>query len=157
MKFFIYIPILTAFLTLISCSNAPDNLDEFKIFHGKWIMNAGEVYILESWEPFNDTLLDGKSYKISGTDTILTETIRLVIRNAEILYIPTVMDQNNGQSVEFKLTSSKGKTYIFENPAHDFPSKIIYDFKNEKNLNARIEGKLNGKKETIPFNFIKIE
>jgi len=157
MKYFFYLPMLTAFLTLISCGNGPGNLDEFKIFHGRWIMNAGDVFILESWEPYNDTLLEGRSYKISGTDTILTETIRLVIRNNEILYIPTVMDQNNGQSVEFRLTSSKGKTYIFENPSHDFPSKITYDFKNGNNLNAKIEGLLNGKKETIPFNFVKIE
>jgi hypothetical protein len=157
MRASLFMQIMTAFLTLISCNNAPEDLDDFKIFHGKWIMNAGDVFILETWEPFNDTLLDGRSYKIAGSDTILTETIRLVIRNKEILYIPTVIDQNNGQSVEFTLMSSKGKTYVFENPSHDFPSKIIYDFKSEKNLNARIEGMLNGKKETIPFNFVKIE
>ena len=40
---------------------------------------------------------------------------------------------------------------VFENPEHDFPQRIICRLGDDGSLNARIEGKRNGKEKEMDF------
>ena len=44
---------------------------------------------------------------------------------------------------------------VFENPAHDFPQRVIYKRDGDK-LNARIEGTKDGKTRGIDFPYTRI-
>ena len=59
--------------------------------------------------------------------------------------MPRAFNQNAGKPVEFKMSAATPDSFVFENPAHDFPKKIIYQFVRGKNqILASIEG--NGKR-----------
>src|SRR3989338_7250347 len=59
--------------------------------------------IYESWSKINEQLLSGKSFFIENNDTIILETIEIKIIDNETFYCPAVVDQNDGESVLFKL------------------------------------------------------
>jgi len=86
---------------------------------------------------------------------MVSETILLEEREGKLLYIPTVKGQNNDQPVPFTLTTAAGDSFVFENPAHDFPGKITYRKTSETTLVAKISGKVNGKEESELFELTK--
>ncbi|MDP3737337.1 MAG: DUF6265 family protein [Hyphomonadaceae bacterium] len=55
---------------------------------------------------------------------------------------------------EFPLAQAKSadRKLVFENPAHDFPQRVIYQRTGDR-LVARIEGILNGKPEAMDWSF----
>ena len=75
---------------------------------------------------------------------MFSERIALQINGNDLFYIPTVDNQNNQQSVSFKLISDNNRSYVFENMEHDFPQRIIYSHPQPDSLHARIEGDVNG-------------
>jgi len=119
----------------------PDNFNYLYRLVGTWSMRTPQSVIIEQWQRVNDTTLQGHTWRIVGKDSSLQETMQLVRTGNDIYYIPVIRDQNNGQPVPFKLRVLKLVGFIAENPAHDFPKKITYRFKDEDHLDARVEGK----------------
>ena len=117
------------YLMLIS----PVRCQEFNAF--QWLAGTWEMpkpngsFRLEVWESNGPNALSGKGMKVIAGDTTYLESIRLYLDEKDVWYTPTVTDQNGGQPVPFKLVSVVDHQYIFENPAHDFPQRIIYEFK----------------------------
>lgn len=133
-------------LTLCFCSPKTKTINELDWLIGTRSTEQNGQIIYESWIKTNDQLLSGKSFFIENNDTNILETIEIKIIDNETFYCPAVVDQNDGESVLFKLTSTDPTKLIFENAQHDFPNKICYN-QEGKNINAWIEGK--GRK--IPF------
>ena len=109
------------------------------ILPGAWVMNTPRGQILEKWESTSQDVLTGRSYRIRNQDTTLMETVRLIRENQEVFYIPTVEGQNEGKPVRFRMTSSHNNTFVFENPDHDYPKRVVYDFKNREVIHAWID------------------
>lgn len=107
---------------------------------GEWRNFSPEGNATEVWAKENDSTLSGKSCFVIGGDTVSSESLSLVQRNNQLYYIPVVRDQNSGQPVEFALTSASDKQLVFENPQHDFPTKIMYTKITEDSLVAEISG-----------------
>lgn len=118
---------------------------------GDWHNITPEGILTESWKQLNDSVFAGRSYFVTGNDTSFSETIRLEQRKNGLYYIPTVSDQNSGKAVEFKLTSASAAKLAFENPEHDFPSKITYTLITKDSILALISGEVNGEKNTQTF------
>lgn len=91
---------------------------------GIWKVDGKEIY--ERWDKMNDRHLKGFSYKLVDNQIVVTEYLDLTHLNNEVLYGATVVGQNQGKKVDFKLTQT-GNIYIFENPQHDYPKKIVYE------------------------------
>ena len=72
-------------------------------------------------------------------------------RNGEVYYVPTVKTQNAGKAVEFKMTYSTDKEWVFENPQHDFPQKITYTMITGDSLVAEISGTIEGQLRSEKF------
>lgn len=133
----------------------PDNFNYLYRLVGTWSMRTPQSVITEQWQRVNDTTLQGQTWRIVGKDSLLQETMLLVRTGNEIYYIPTIRDQNNGQPVPFKLRVLKLVGFIAENPAHDFPQKITYRFKDEDHLDARIEGKQGNTTGEVIFRYTR--
>lgn len=118
----------------------PANFNYLYRLVGVWNMRTSQSVITEQWQRLNDSTLQGHTWRITGKDSSLQETMQLVRRGNDIYFIPVIPDQNNGQPVSFKLRVLKLVGFIAENPAHDFPQKITYRFKDEDHLDARVEG-----------------
>lgn len=149
------------FLYLIShcLLHAQDSNARFKqleSLQGTWSMQTKRGIIYESWIKSSDTSFAGKSFRVVNTDTLLLEEVRLVKRGNDILYIPTVRDQNNQQPVIFKLLPVENETFTFDNPLHDFPQRVIYELPKNGALHARIEGMDKGSYRKSDFHYKRV-
>jgi hypothetical protein len=134
-------------LLLISLNSFAQKINILNRFEGKWIMQKGDKIIGEDWTKISEAWFQNKGYFIKGADTIVTERVALKRVNGEIFYTSTVEDQNNKQPVAFKLTFYKKGKFIFENPQHDFPKRIVYDFTSPETLHAYIDDGTDGSKK----------
>jgi hypothetical protein len=65
--------------------------------------------------------------------------------------------QPSGQkTTTFVLASHEPRSLRFENPAHDFPTRVIYRSPQPDRLEARIEGLRNGQLRGIDFRFNRV-
>ena len=137
-----------------------DNKDIFKRLEklqGTWMMHVKPgVVLFECWQKENDTLLHGKSYVLRGIEMKAQENVSLIYNREGVFYIPVVENQNNGQAVSFKLTSSAANEFVFENPQHDFPKRIVYTIVSEDVLNAVVDDGA-GTSKKINYHYQKIK
>lgn len=126
MKYKLLVVVLLVILTW-GCSPGIHSIDWL---YGTWEMPKpnGSV-MLETWEKTDRTMMTGKGLKLVGKDTTLLETIQLYADRKEVWYVPTIANQNDGAAVAFKMVSSTSHQFVFENPQHDFPQRIVYHLK----------------------------
>ena len=153
MKFNLTFALCLIFLICFSCK-APNNLSDIDWVLGKWQVNESRSF--EEWLKVNDHLYRGKGYEVRKNDTLINETIEIVQRENSIFYIPTVADQNDGKPIEFQLVSKNKNELVFENEAHDFPQRIIYERTNAEVIDARIEGMRQGFFSEVKFKLKKV-
>lgn len=143
--------IITLLFPFVSCKNSNgknktfDKIEKINWLLGSWENKSEEGILSEIWEKKNDSTFIGESYFIREKDTLHSERIEVKQKGEDLLYIPTVKGQNNDKPVTFKLTTSTENEFTFENPAHDYPQKIVYKMVNANSLVATISGKQQGK------------
>lgn len=136
------------FLAASAESNAPQsNLDWFV---GHWCSEANGQFIEEQWlSPRGDILL-GLSRTVKGAKTASFEFLRIEWKDGVASYLA----QPQGQPpVAFKQTAGGADWAKFENPAHDFPTRVEYR-RTKGGLYAEIAGPGEGGKEMkIAFDY----
>lgn len=118
---------------------------------GDWQTDAGGRAVSEEhWtRPAGGSMI-GMSRTLAGDRTVSFEFLRLEQRAEAIYYVASP----NGRcpATDFKLTRLSGQEAIFENPAHDFPKRIIYRKNSEGALAASIDGGEGTKSVMFAFN-----
>lgn len=119
-----------AFFTLFLCNLAlAQSQSTFPDFlQGTWKMENEDIY--EHWDKLNDNSLKGFSYKLTAGQMTVSEYLDISRINEETIYTATVLNQNQGKGINFKLTKTDS-AFIFENPNHSFPKKIMYQRLND--------------------------
>lgn len=121
---------------------------------GQWEGIQGTGVYHEEWEKINDSEFTGKAYLIKKSEISNPENLTIHSDGMGIYYTADV--SHNPKPVSFKLTSQNESTFVFENPEHDFPQKIIYEKNDDNSLLATIEATTNGKIKKVEFNLKKI-
>jgi hypothetical protein len=147
-------------LSIIACQNKSeknfDELEKMSWLVGEWENKMPEGVLTETWTKSNDSTFIGKTLFINEKDTLHSEEIILIQKGETLLYIPTVKGQNDDKPVEFKMTESKTENeFAFENPAHDYPQKIVYKKVSDTKLVATISGKQQGKPSSESYPMTK--
>lgn len=142
--------ILICFPLILSSQNF-QNTSEFEWILGNWKTTDSKTIFAENWQKINDTLFLGIGLVISKKDTVSYEDLSLTVRAKGVYYSAKVKNQNKGKTVDFKLTYFDPEKIIFENPEHDFPTKITYIKKNKDNIEAVVEGKSAKRKFVLIF------
>ncbi len=119
-----------------SCSQNT-NLQQVEFLIGTWKIEGKESY--EYWEKKKD-ILAGQSYKIKNGQKVILENIELKMTENQIIYTPTVFDQNDGRGIPFKLKLFEHNLFSFENPDHDFPKKVQYKILSDNELYVSVLG-----------------
>lgn len=149
------IPIGAILLICLSAFNFTDNAKTFKKLYaleGTWKMITKRGAICEEWKKIDKNYLQNCGYMVKGTDTMISERVALTNTKDGIFYTSTVEDQNNKQPIAFKMTKGEDNIFIFENPEHDFPKRIVYRFVTNDSLHAFIDdGTEAGKKQNFYF------
>lgn len=119
---------------------------------GTWKMTTKRGAICEEWKKVNDNHLQSKSYFIKGADTLVNERVALTNTKDGVFYTSTVEDQNNKEPIAFKMTSADNNRFVFENPQHDFPKRIVYKFITADSIHAFIDdGTETGKRQNFYY------
>ncbi len=124
-------------------------IEELGWLKGCWTSEGKERQVTEQWlEPGGENML-GVSRTVARGKTIELEFMQIwEEENGEIFFIA----QPSGQKqTRFKLSKISSREVIFENPAHDFPQRVIYRLAEDGSLLGRIEGVSQGKKNAVDF------
>ncbi len=124
---------------------------------GKWERLRNNRSRYEDWRKENDSTFVAESYALAEGDSTYLEGLRIVERNGEVFYIPTVPDQNEGQAIPFRMLGAFEDRFIFLNPDHDFPQKFVYEKRAPDSLMVKVQGPDEGAWRTIEFGFRKVE
>lgn len=128
-----------------------------KLTGGTWQMKTKKGYICEQWNLKGEKELAGTGFSVSGKDTTIQERVKLVKNATDIYFVPLVTNQNGGKEVQFKLISATNQEYVFSNPAHDFPQRIVYKFISPDSLHAWVDGQHNGKFVKQDFYYSRVK
>lgn len=129
--------VVAGFFVLSSFSKTDyKDLNKLNWLLGKWEVVSSKHLQFEEWKKISKNKFEGISYKVIGNDTIISETLELVILENNIFYIPTVYDQNNAQPIKFKISTLERGYVSFENKEHDFPKKIEYFLESKREIKA---------------------
>src|SRR5689334_15970321 len=78
----------------------------------------------ERWIKLSDHEFKGWGINMKGSDTASVEKLQLIVKDNKIYYVADVPE--NPQPVYFTITMLDNDSFECENPAHDFPKKIVY-------------------------------
>jgi len=110
--------------------------------------------VSEFWTSVAGQSMLGVGRTIKNGKTMDYEYLRIVQDDKGIFYI--AKPKANAEETPFKLTKLTAAGAVFENPAHDFPQKVIYRVEGAK-LFARIEGNNKGRFMGFDFPMSKIK
>jgi len=103
--------------------------------------------------PSGGTLI-GMSRTVSNGKTVAYEFMQ--IRTREDGGVEFVARPSGQSEATFTLKPDGNREAVFENPAHDFPQRVIYRAIGQDTLHARIEGMLDGTRRAVDFPMTKM-
>jgi hypothetical protein len=144
-----YTVILNAILAgALSFSASAAELDQLIWLSGCWGSGGDNQRTTEHWMKPSGTTMLGMSHTVAGGKTRDFEFMRIVQEeNGDIYFVAMPSGQ---KETRFKLINAHGTEAIFENPAHDFPQRVIYR-RDGDSLRGRIEGVSKGQAKAVDF------
>ena len=144
--------IASVIIGLVVCCTAPTAIFGQSVFpvlsvfpdflQGTWKIENQEVY--EHWDKLNSGTLKGFSYELKDGRLSVSEYLEIVKVDSDVIYTAFVLNQNGGESVNFKLKRSDS-LFVFENPDHDFPKRIVYHKVSDQEIFVKVsDGKDKG-------------
>lgn len=122
--------ILPLVLILIICScQTNKTLESLKWMEGQWIIPDDTLYQrTEEWSLISEKEMIGFGMTVDNSDTIFFEKLSITTEGSDTYFNADIGDG----VVKFKLIESKDERWVFENPNHDFPKRIIYKKEGEE-------------------------
>lgn len=114
-------------IPLISCENKKPQIDQVEWLVGQWkrVNDNNDFQSYEFWKKSSPTSLKGIGFSLKGTDTTFVERLTLEVRDGKLIYVADT--RQNDAPVDFELTSVTPRSFVSENPEHDFPKMIAYE------------------------------
>lgn len=113
---------------------------------GYWLSCEGGREVSETWSDPRKGVLLGSSMTLRG-GKVSYEQSRIGPSARGLSFFA----QPSGQApAEFPLKTAERAKAVFENPAHDFPQRVIYWRRGDK-LTGRIEGTINGQASAVDW------
>ena len=107
------------------------------LLNGSW--QLGSEPVIEQWTELGNNHLKGFSYNLMACRPDVMEYLDISRKDSGIYLEAFVPGQNNNEAVYFKMEKS-GTSYIFQNPKHDYPTKIMYNFLSKDEVQVEISG-----------------
>lgn len=146
------ISLLLLLSALFSCSESPS--EKTKWLLGTWETQTANGKLFETWRVNAEGQLVAKSYYLKGADTVLFETVDLIEKADTLFYV--VHAAENPEPVSFYSVELRDDFMSFENPKHDFPTRILYQRKGSDSLIAEVSGMYQGQPASQGFPMRKI-
>lgn len=124
--------------------------EQFSWLEGTWVRETSNGISYEVWSA-DDSGLFGLSFRVNAVDTTVTERLRLLDDDGEIYFV--AHPKQNDEPTRFLMTERDSLSVTFENPEHDFPTRITYFNKPPDSMVASIAGPSQDGMQTIDFPF----
>ena len=137
-------------LTLITLMTLAQAADAAALawLSGCWRQESPSRVVDEVWmAPAGDGML-GMSRTVAKGRIADHEFMQIRVQDGKLVFIAKPARQ---PEATFTATKVERGEVVFENPAHDFPQRIIYRLQGDGSLAARIEGVQNGKTRGVDF------
>jgi Domain of unknown function (DUF6265) len=108
---------------------------------GSWGGEINDVRMEEHWTAPDGGLMLGMHRDVPASGKTSFEFLRIEKRGDSLVYLAM---PGGRPATPFPLATATGQRLVFENPAHDFPKRILY-WRDGERLCARVEGKHQGK------------
>ncbi len=118
-------------LILNSCDKSPELL---KKIEGNWYCNYEGIILKETWESSGAKQLSGIASKIENGEEKVAEYLEVKMEGDKLVYIASVVEQNDGKPITFKESVQSSNSITFVNAEHDFPQYITYEVIDDLNL-----------------------
>lgn len=126
------------FLSIINTSDGISQIINLDFLVGTWKKEGSEFF--EHWDKLDENTIKGIAYQLKDNQINVEEYLTISKSKKGTFYLANVLNQNSGKAIGFKLTQSDS-VFIFENPKHDFPTKIIYKKINDTKISIHVMGK----------------
>ena len=125
-------------------------ISELAWLSGDWqTAPGGRALIEEHWTvPAGGTMI-GMGRVVAGEKTAEFEFLRIEQRGNDLYYVAN--PNANCPQTDFKLTRLTGQEVIFENPAHDYPKRVMYRKNSDGSLVAGIDGGEGTKSQSFSY------
>lgn len=135
-------------LFLLPASLCAADANQLEWMGGCWTLQSGPLRIDEQWSLPVGGMMLGLSRTVKQGRTVFHEFMRIETRQGVVTYTPRIGSSQT--PVAFTLIKQTADEVVFENPAHDFPQRILYR-RTSDGLFARIEGSKGGKERAEDF------
>ena len=146
-----------SFAAQVAAQDGKPTIKSLAFISGCWEINdaARRSVVSEQWmSPVGNAMI-GMSRTVRNDKMVAFEFLRIVEDETGINYISRPSE--NKEDTAFKLIKWSANEGTFENPAHDFPQRIIYKLTAPDKLAARIEGTMNGKLTGVDFPMSRVK
>lgn len=121
---------------------------------GCWEQRAGDRVYEEQWMAPAGGIMPGMSRMLLDEELAGFEYLRIELDGGSGRLQYVALPSGQAMTV-FPLVSSQDRRLVFENPAHDFPQRIIYSL-HEERLDARIEGMQGEEMRSLDFRMRRV-
>jgi hypothetical protein len=142
--------LLTTVFLSVTASFA-QNLNELNWILGTWEMVEDVATTTETWELQDDSTFVGNGITMQGENIVFQEGLRIEYRKAAVTYIAVLPDK----TAYFKMTDSSTNSATFEDPANDFPNKLVYELNGDK-MDITLFGIQDGEEQNMKMSFIRM-
>jgi hypothetical protein len=125
------------------------HLDSLRWIAGTWTGVMGDAQYTEQWMAPAGSSMMGMSRMVADGKTREYEFLRIHQEEDGAIYYTAI--PSGQKETSFKLIALNDRAVTFENPAHDFPRRIMYQLRDDGSLIARIEGIQKGKPARVDF------
>ena len=141
--------LLTTLASMFQTS--PPAVTDVAWISGCWDLTRNGRHVAENWTPVEGGTMLGVSRTVANGKT--TEWEFLIIRQSA-KGLEYVAKPSGQPEATFTATRVSANEVVFENPTHDFPTRIIYKRAGDA-LIASIEGTMNGQARRIDYPYRK--
>lgn len=121
---------------------------------GHWRGSAADGHMEEHWTDAAGGALVGLHKDVQGGKMSSFEFLRIVpLADGTLAYLASPQGR---PITTFRLKELSDRRVAFENPEHDFPQRVLYWLTPEGHLAARIEGTINGKVESMQWEWTRV-
>jgi hypothetical protein len=138
----------------IAAQTPAAGIDRLDWIAGCWKRASADTRVEEHWmAPAGGTML-GMGRTVRGGKTTEYEFLQIRDVNGTLAYVA----RPSGQAeATFPLKTLTAREIVFEDPAHDFPQRVIYRRNEDGSITARIEGTMNGQPRGMDFPYTRCQ
>ena len=141
-----------ALCTALAATARAEGLDDLSWLAGSWIELKGGTETEEHWLAPKGGMMIAVNRTVRAGKAIEFELLRIEMRDGKPAYLSS---PGGRPPVEFRAIEQAAARIVFENPAHDFPQRILY-WRDGEALMARIEGTDQGRARGREWRFERI-